>query len=463
MPWCLALNVSLSRMEPFFKISRIRSDYLNLTYSIQGSSGESYTLYTAKAIQETKPLCLTHGGMVLIALMSGGDYSKGMPGCSFSISSALARCGFGDSLLHAFNSMAPKDLETYMEQWCKDLRDELRSNSMGNLRSKQVHLADQIPLNFINRDILELYLKPCTSSTDPDSMYSPADWRSREPSIGKIANFCSQKFGWKTTEALARNMRNNLWEGVFFRMLASVCVGFPSSVSTLIFLQFAILYDPNQHRFGTPSTLATAAKIEFKKRASQSGTWAHIQLIPDNFIALLGVRPNSGFTHESKTTDARAERISIWVPKQYLPPMVVSYLPGELASMPRSLPEHTMQPSESPLPLTDPSVKDFQINSSSGTFYPQVNHRPGIQDLRKSSKRTCPTSMPHHQEVGQSSAAVKPLNASQSRVLRALDIIDLTGPDPDCDPDLCATGSTHLKRKHGMAFQNQDEVIEISD
>jgi hypothetical protein len=209
--------------------------------------------------------------------------------------------------------------------------------------------------------------------------------------------------------------------------------------------------------------LATATKIEFKKRARQSGTWARIQLTPDNFIALLGVRPNSGFTHESggfKTTDAS---ISVWVPKQYLPPTVVPYSPGDLASMPQSLPEHTMQPSESPSPLTDPSVKDLQINSSPSTFYPQVNHRSGIRDLRKDSKWTRPTSMQHHQEVGQSSAAVKSLSTSQSRVLRALDIIDLTGPDSDGDPDLCATGSTHLKRKHDLAFQNQDEVIEISD
>jgi len=138
--------------------------------------------------------------------------------------------------LHAFNNMAPKDLETYMEQWCKDLRDELRSNSMGNLRCKQVNLADQIPLNFIDRDILKLYLKPCTSSTDPNSMYDPADWRSREPSIWKIANFCSEKFGWKTTEVLARNMKNYLWEGVFFKMLASVWVQFSSPVSALISL-----------------------------------------------------------------------------------------------------------------------------------------------------------------------------------------------------------------------------------
>ena len=225
MPWYSVLNVSLSCMELFFHL-QIRSHKSNLTYSIQGSSGESYTLYTAKAIQETKPLCLTHGGMVLIALLSGGDYSKGIPGCGFSISSALARCGFGDSLLYAFNSMAPKDLETYMEQWCNDLQDELHSNSMGNLHSKQVHLAAQIPSNFIDHDILELYLKPCTSSIGPNSTYNTADWRSREPSIGKIANFCSQKFGWKTTEALAQNMRNNLWEGVFFRMLASVCIGF---------------------------------------------------------------------------------------------------------------------------------------------------------------------------------------------------------------------------------------------
>ena len=67
--------------------------------------------------------------------------------------------------------------------------------------------------------------------------------------------------------------------------------------------------------------------------------------------------------------------------------------------------------------------------------------------------------MLHHQEVGQSSAAVKPLRASQSRVLRALDTIDLTGPDSDSNHD----SAIGLKRKHGLAFQDEDEVIEISD
>jgi hypothetical protein len=170
--------------------------------------------------------------------------------------------------------------------------------------------------------------------------------------------------------------------------------------------------------------------------------------------------------HESggSTTDARADPVSVWVPKQYLPPTVVPFLLGELVPMQQFSPEHIAQPSKSDLP---PLTDQFQSNSSS-TLFPQVNHWSGIQDLRKDLKQTCPTSesMLHHQEVSQSSLVAKLLSTSQtSRVLRVLDTIDLTGPDLDCDSNLYATGSTHLKWKHGLAFQNQDEpeVIDISD
>jgi hypothetical protein len=38
--------------------------------------GDTASVYTMEALQKTKGVNLTHGGVLLIALMSGGDYAK---------------------------------------------------------------------------------------------------------------------------------------------------------------------------------------------------------------------------------------------------------------------------------------------------------------------------------------------------------------------------------------------------
>jgi 5'-3' exonuclease len=47
---------------------------------------------------------LTGGGLLLYALLSGGDYSPGITGCGPVIALALARC-FGDILLSAIRKI----------------------------------------------------------------------------------------------------------------------------------------------------------------------------------------------------------------------------------------------------------------------------------------------------------------------------------------------------------------------
>ncbi len=67
-------------------------------------------------------------------LLSGGDYHDGMQGCGLTITHGLARCGFGDRLLEAFDGMARDAFSGYLcHAWADELSAELRSNSQGFL------------------------------------------------------------------------------------------------------------------------------------------------------------------------------------------------------------------------------------------------------------------------------------------------------------------------------------------
>lgn len=60
---------------------------------------DKISVYRAETIACGDRASLTRAGMVLIALLRGGDYSSGVKGCGIHIAYALARCGFGDTLL----------------------------------------------------------------------------------------------------------------------------------------------------------------------------------------------------------------------------------------------------------------------------------------------------------------------------------------------------------------------------
>jgi hypothetical protein len=176
-------------------------------------------LYTADAVEAIEGLTL--GGHLLMALMAGGDYSDGLEGCGGKIAHGLARCGFGDSLLTAFNTRNSNDLHAFLKSWVEDIRDELRTNNHGFLPSCRPKLAESISCQSISLHILEFYVQP-VSSFFPAPQNLSVTWRPREIHINRIAEFCVNHLGWEDANALRKTVHFNLWEGVFLQMLISV-------------------------------------------------------------------------------------------------------------------------------------------------------------------------------------------------------------------------------------------------
>ena len=183
--------------------------------------GNHSTVYTSADILAHPSVQLTRGGLILIGLLSGGDYHQaGLPRCGPRIAHGLTKCGFGDSLLEATQSLSREELPKFLTTWREDLRDELHTNVHGHLGSKKPSLAKAVPDSFPNVDILLSYTNPIISATDTGAhrTYTPPRWE-REPDLGKLAHVCELHFEWGLKDVIIKRFRTIVWPSIVLRAL----------------------------------------------------------------------------------------------------------------------------------------------------------------------------------------------------------------------------------------------------
>ena len=188
-------------------------------------SKEDFYVYTTDALENVDEVQLTRGGLILLVLLSGGDYHDGMQACDLTITHGLAHCGLGDRLLEAYDSMARDAFFGYLcHTWADELSAELRSNSQGFLHARQPWLAEQVSgfLSTLDRETVERYLRPLTTWTKFGHCIDNSGWAWQAPNVTCIAEFCFSHLGWTEVTGLVRMLRKNLWEGVIYRMLLLV-------------------------------------------------------------------------------------------------------------------------------------------------------------------------------------------------------------------------------------------------
>ncbi|KAJ7603607.1 PIN domain-like protein, partial [Mycena polygramma] len=177
-------------------------------------------IYTTESIEHT--VGLSADGLLLFALLCGGDYNRGVMGCGPVLAHGLAACGFGARLVQLLTSLHGVDLRRALNSWRDDLRLELKTNSAGLLPHRYPRLASAFPNSFPNIANARQYLQPLTTwSPEYTGPHPNTDWFPREPHVRAITRFCMDKFHWNSTRVL-KSFRNNLWSGVTQRMLSSV-------------------------------------------------------------------------------------------------------------------------------------------------------------------------------------------------------------------------------------------------
>jgi Holliday junction resolvase YEN1 len=153
---------------------------------------------------ETKngPSGLDREGMILVALMSGGDYvPEGIPGCGPKIACEAAKAGFGADLCKI-----PKNDKNAMSEWRQRLQHELKTNESKLFKRK--HGAIKIPDDFPRLDILGYYTHPAVSTqAGLDKLRRALNWN-QELDFPGLREFTGDAFDWVKLEGAKHFVRS---------------------------------------------------------------------------------------------------------------------------------------------------------------------------------------------------------------------------------------------------------------
>ncbi|KAI5478769.1 putative DNA repair endonuclease rad2 [Pseudohyphozyma bogoriensis] len=152
-------------------------------------------------------LNLTRQDLIMIALLSGGDYiPEGVTGCGPKIAHALAQIGYAESLLRAENKA---ELDDWREEVCVELETD-RAKRLGR-RQKKLAADLRSHVNFPRVDVLRCYTDPAVKSAVPLS------W-DKEIDMATLVPYLETTFEWSHVET-RNKLRNIFWKGFFMQDL----------------------------------------------------------------------------------------------------------------------------------------------------------------------------------------------------------------------------------------------------
>ncbi|KAK6507372.1 hypothetical protein TWF481_005808 [Arthrobotrys musiformis] len=170
-----------------------------------GDKGDSKNLevmqvYHSRTIRDKTGL--TPAGMILAALLSGGDYdTAGVAGIGMKQAVAAAKAGYGDELLEACK-LAASDGGHALQEWRQKLETGLRTNPNKIFPRKQPKA--RVPDDFPNLQIVDYYINPVISETAPQ-----INWNI-DPNLEVLREITKAKFEWSGSGKLIRTLSDKL-------------------------------------------------------------------------------------------------------------------------------------------------------------------------------------------------------------------------------------------------------------
>jgi len=161
-------------------------------WTSEGSRGSKtpthVTLYDAAEVATTSGL--DRQGMVLVALMAGGDYlPEGIPGCGVKVACEAARAGFGRDLCRIKGSD-----KVGLVAWRERLRQELATNESGYFRTR--HKALVVPESFPSLKVLRYYTHPVVSQQETLDRLRLQLSSTKEVDAVELREFVRNTFDW---------------------------------------------------------------------------------------------------------------------------------------------------------------------------------------------------------------------------------------------------------------------------
>lgn len=189
------------------------STFTVMNFSKESSSGTSAATHvdcyrTQDVLGLPKNVELSRAGMILFAMLSGGDYlPSGVAKCGSKLAGEIAKAGFGEDLLEILAG-DESQVEMKLAEWRDRLQYELEENESGYFQSK--HKAVRIPDTFPDRTILSFYANPVVSSPEEIERLRQrlANAWDHEIDVLQLRMFIADVFDWKYRSGAKKVVRN---------------------------------------------------------------------------------------------------------------------------------------------------------------------------------------------------------------------------------------------------------------
>jgi Holliday junction resolvase YEN1 len=172
-------------------------------WSSEGSS-KTPTHVTVYRAQDAKDqVGIDSEGMILIALMSGGDYVvEGIPGCGIKVACDAARAGFA----HEMCKLAANKDTAGLRAWRERLQHEIRTNESKFFSRRNGSLV--IPDDFPRIDILGYYTQPCVSSSAKVAKLKDNIVWDQAIDFPALRSFAAEAFDWRCIGGAKKFIKN---------------------------------------------------------------------------------------------------------------------------------------------------------------------------------------------------------------------------------------------------------------
>lgn len=115
-------------------------------------------------------------------------------------------------------NLSGQALDNFLQEWRIQLQDELTNDPNGRLGRRYPGLAANVPTDFPDREVLDLYCHPLTShelTTQANIWLVPG-----LPDTSSLSSICHRLFGWGPQ--ILDKMMTYVWNGYFIRRLVQV-------------------------------------------------------------------------------------------------------------------------------------------------------------------------------------------------------------------------------------------------
>ncbi|OJZ89358.1 hypothetical protein ASPFODRAFT_58082 [Aspergillus luchuensis CBS 106.47] len=274
------------------------------TFTVMGFSKESgsstgaathVTCYRMNTAGDPSSVKLDRAGMILFAMLSGGDYlPSGVPKCGSKLAGEIAKAGFGADLLEILESDGA-ELDARLSDWRERLQYELEENESGYFQTK--HKVVRIPDTFPDRTILSYYANPVVSSTGEIRalQHNLSNAWDKDIDVVELRRFAADAFEWNYRSG-ARKVTRLLSEPLLsYRLrLGRQASAFPANCPTLSNSNTPML----QKIYKSRSSYSTDGLTEFQ-----------LDMIPVDIVGLdiLADEPNPPLPSQESTVSGDEE------------------------------------------------------------------------------------------------------------------------------------------------------------